>query len=430
MNFTITSAAIVGLMSMFSNQLDAQQAFGSSRLTISGGNVVPYVQTTLDSLASYYYTVGASGRLFSDAVETDFGFLNSINYGNGLGTYNQYNSVATLSTNPSFNTNVKYTLTGSHYLYMKDYVITGTQVGFLDAYEFNGANAFLPQGLKTQTFKGAVSQPNTANYITSYSINVGSTGDTILPSSYPLPNQPTTCGVIQAGEGLRLGTSINNCAGTFSLILQTDGNFVEYNNNGAAYWYTNTQGKNSSALYMQSDGNVVLYDTNRVPLWSSGTQGNPGASLYFHDNGALDIQSSNGTVIKSLCAPMMAPAAPAQCGTIAAGQGLVINAFQTSCDGRFQLILQPDGNLVLYQNGTAYWQSATVGGKIAYSFVMQGDGNAVLYGPSTTNPNPNPVWSTGTAGNPGATLVVQTDGNMVVYSSGGRALWNSHTAGR
>ncbi len=54
---------------------------------------------------------------------------------------------------------------------------------------------------------------------------------------------------------------------------------------------------------------------------------------------------------------------------------------------------------------------------------MQGDGNFVLY-----DQNNDPVWASGTAGNPGADLAVQEDGNLVVYLNG-NPLWATNTAG-
>ncbi len=39
------------------------------------------------------------------------------------------------------------------------------------------------------------------------------------------------------------------------------------------------------------------------------------------------------------------------------------------------------------------------------------------------------IWSTGTHGNPGATVELQSDGNLVVYSKYGKALWASKTNG-
>ncbi|HSZ43405.1 MAG TPA: hypothetical protein VK817_25865 [Trebonia sp.] len=40
------------------------------------------------------------------------------------------------------------------------------------------------------------------------------------------------------------------------------------------------------------------------------------------------------------------------------------------------------------------------------------------------------VWSAGTADNDGADLVVQNDGNVVIYSSSGTALWSTGTNGK
>ncbi len=58
-----------------------------------------------------------------------------------------------------------------------------------------------------------------------------------------------------------------------------------------------------------------------------------------------------------------------------------------------------------------------------YTLILQGDGNAVVYG------NGRALWSTGTYGNPGARLVVQSDGNAVVYSTGNTPLWQTGTRG-
>ena len=52
---------------------------------------------------------------------------------------------------------------------------------------------------------------------------------------------------------------------------------------------------------------------------------------------------------------------------------------------------------------------------------MQSDGNAVLYSGGT------PLWWTRTHGNPGSFIVVQSDGNLVVYRPDGRAIFNTNT---
>lgn len=59
-----------------------------------------------------------------------------------------------------------------------------------------------------------------------------------------------------------------------------------------------------------------------------------------------------------------------------------------------------------------------------YQFQMQADGNLVEYGPS------GPIWATYT-NSPGAYLVDQTDGNLVIYpAQGGGAVWASGTNGQ
>jgi hypothetical protein len=88
----------------------------------------------------------------------------------------------------------------------------------------------------------------------------------------------------------------------------------------------------------------------------------------------------------------------------------------TSQDGRFKLVLQADGNLVLYWPNRPMWATNTVeSGASAAKF--QSDGNFVLYKDGT------PIWASNTAGNPGALVVMQDDGNLVVYTTSGTPLW-------
>jgi hypothetical protein len=117
------------------------------------------------------------------------------------------------------------------------------------------------------------------------------------------------------------------------------------------------------------------------------------------------------------------PVPPGGCGVIEPGRGLDVNVAVTSCDGRFALVMQDDGNLVHYQvGGGALWFSGT-SGHPASALFMQDDGNLVVYGADW-----QALWHAGTFGNPGAQLAVQDDGNLVIYGSQG-ALWSSGTAG-
>ena len=92
-----------------------------------------------------------------------------------------------------------------------------------------------------------------------------------------------------------------------------------------------------------------------------------------------------------------------------------------SANGVFNLVMQSDGNLVLFQALRALWSTNTEGINNIWDVVMQADGNLVML--DVLN---NPVWQTGTAGNPGAEVVLQSDGNLVIYPPGStQAIWAS-----
>jgi Dual-action HEIGH metallo-peptidase len=139
-----------------------------------------------------------------------------------------------------------------------------------------------------------------------------------------------------------------------------------------------------------------------------------------------ELTGTDITAVRALYAastPLPTPNPPTGCGTMVAGQSLGIGQQLNSCDGRFRLVLQGDGNFVLYKNGVrALWSTGTYG-QPAYYAPLQGDGNFVLYGTSL-----QALWNSGTQGFPGAYLALQNDGNLVIYQ-GGVARWNTGTYG-
>jgi hypothetical protein len=166
-------------------------------------------------------------------------------------------------------------------------------------------------------------------------------------------------------------------------------------------------------LVMQGDGNLVLYNAAKEALWSSQTSGG-GDYLAMQVEGNLVVYNG-GKVAQWSTGTWGFPGA--------------------------YLELQDDGNLVLYQDGHAIWTyGSSYKGQILnpgedlqpgayllspdheYQLIMQGDGNLVLY-----NAAKEALWSSQTSG-PGNYAAMQTDGNFVVYS-GGTALWNSMTSG-
>jgi hypothetical protein len=132
-------------------------------------------------------------------------------------------------------------------------------------------------------------------------------------------------------------------------------------------------------------------------------------------------QAANVATIPSNPGP---GAAPSGCGIVVANRSFAIGIPVNSCDGRFQLVMQADGNLVLYQGTKALWSSGTAGHPSSRG-AMQADGNLVVYDKSGAA-----LWASRTSGNPGARLAIQNDGNLVIYSAAGKTIWASGTCCR
>jgi hypothetical protein len=111
---------------------------------------------------------------------------------------------------------------------------------------------------------------------------------------------------------------------------------------------------------------------------------------------------------------------PSPANLLLAGQSLFVGQMLVSPNGTFQLVLQSDGNLVLSQvsPNLALWSSQTAG-QPSYVLTMQTDGNLVLYDQATP---PNALWNSQTSSQGatppfGAYLLLQDDGNLVVYTA-------------
>jgi hypothetical protein len=112
--------------------------------------------------------------------------------------------------------------------------------------------------------------------------------------------------------------------------------------------------------------------------------------------------------------------------TLAAGQTMIKNQYLLSADGRFALLFQTDGNVVIYGPGMhPLWQTMTGGGGGA-RMVYQSDGNLVVYSGGNV-----PLWwsAKGAALAPGGHLTIQNDGNLVLYNGSSAPVWWSGTGG-
>lgn len=112
-------------------------------------------------------------------------------------------------------------------------------------------------------------------------------------------------------------------------------------------------------------------------------------------------------------------------------QGSQTGAILQSDDGNHHLIMQNDGNLVLYHSpagsaSNSTWATNTSQGASNTKYIasMQNDGSFVVYSGQTV------LWSSGTyqKGKAPYALILQNDGNLVIYDASFTNIWNSSSA--
>jgi hypothetical protein len=105
------------------------------------------------------------------------------------------------------------------------------------------------------------------------------------------------------------------------------------------------------------------------------------------------------------------------------GDELHVDEALVSSSGWVRLVLQGDGNLVLYREQIArrLWESNTTGQPVT-RVVMEADGNLIAYSSQGAT-----IWVSGTDGNSGASALLRDDGNFVILDGAGSLLWTSDT---
>jgi hypothetical protein len=226
-------------------------------------------------------------------------------------------------------------------------------------------------------------------------------GGTVTPPPDPAIEPRST---LDPGERLTSGARLDSSNRRYRLVMQGDGNLVLYTG-ASALWSSGTQGERAYAV-MQSDGNLVVY-IDGTAAWSSRTAQFEGASLTLQDDGNLLVNQRGH--------PIWSRATGYVGDRLHAGWKLQPNAYLRSANRQYRLVMQGDGNLVLYKGAAALWSSKTKGSDARV--VMQGDGNLVVYHGGAAK------WSSRTGGHHGARLIVQNDGNLVIYD-GPAAIWD------
>lgn len=189
----------------------------------------------------------------------------------------------------------------------------------------------------------------------------------------------------------------------------------------------------AKSLEMRGNGNLEVADATGKVLWQSGTANKPRrdrASAVVQNDGNFVVRHGKNVVWDSAGTVTPDepedPETPETTNKLKVGEKLSKGDKLTSKNGKFVFTFQQDGNLVTtkVKNGKVLWQSGTAGSKKANRVVVQKDGNVVLY--SKKN---KAFWSTQTVAdaprNP--RFVLKNNGELVV-KHGKEVVWSSKTA--
>ena len=219
--------------------------------------------------------------------------------------------------------------------------------------------------------------------------------------------------------------------GPFSLQAQTSGNLVLYNNAGYVVWDPEIMTSDPTYSIMQSDCNYVLYDAwGNTPLFNTGTSGHgSGCSLQMQNDGNLVVYNSSGTAEWDTGSNWASSYYNSDPSVLYYGQKFYIGDELWSGNGAYELVLQPDYNLVLYHNGTAIWSTASGG---YYGSCVEVEQSGSYVGQLTLwNGNcdaSSVVWSSGNGGGqPYSHLVVGNGGDLFLEQASqidGQNVWN------
>lgn len=213
---------------------------------------------------------------------------------------------------------------------------------------------------------------------------------------------------MRPGDSLAPGEWIMSADRSHGLTYQSDGDLVVYGPRDRAIWTSGTAGRGVGRFAMGFDGNagIVVPPDDQV-LFQTGTFCGPEARLVVQNDGNVVVYCPGGAAFYT---------GWDRTG-LDAGQALISGHRITSPNGRYHLTLQRDGNVVAYgPDRRPLFFTGTYG---ADSLRLQPDGNLVAYRGGT------PVWHSDTWREGRVRLEVQDDGNVVLYRQNGSPAWYS-----
>jgi len=192
-------------------------------------------------------------------------------------------------------------------------------------------------------------------------------------------------------------------------------------------------GEPTSAKFSQRGNLVVKAESTDEPLWTSKTPGNPGASLFLGNVGSAMITDVNGKKLwiirggDSVPTPTPPPTPDPNnyiCKDQVEGK-IELARGEFICSDVYRFGVSPDnGDLSLWVSvdssaGIKIWSADSEG---ATKATLQVGGNLVV-----RDETGNPIWTSKTSNNEGASLILGTDGIANIVSTDGMVLWTTST---
>ncbi len=292
--------------------------------------------------------------------------------------------------------------------------------------------------------------------------------------NYHLKLSSTGVLTIDTGAGTPVWGANGEAVGLSFVEMWADGRLALVDEFGRLKWWTPTEGNYGAYAEMRDDGKLALYSASRTLLREFGPAGACNIEVYIEER-TPSAQESDRVV--NISAPdhcewsvsaneswidftsattgfgsaevpftVLANASPdervamitvtsvtsggqeqdflinqggqrpAATDTLRPNESLRVGDSLTSSDGRYTMVYQTDGNLVIRgpESDDVVWHSHTHGQNPGF-VVMQDNGEFAIYDGFSGSQQ----FTSNSGGHPGAYVVLQNDGNLVVYDAAG-----------
>lgn len=213
---------------------------------------------------------------------------------------------------------------------------------------------------------------------------------------------------LSAGQVLGPGSTLRSPTGQYTLSMQPDGDLVELAG-ARPVWSSGSRGNPGARAVLQGDGDLVVRSATGRLLWHAASAGSGADVVVLSDSGSVILARGTGTAALW--------SSRTRLDVLRSGQQLAPGDALRAGNGRHRAVMQKDGEVGLYDRSAGLWGSGTR--RPGASLVLQPDGDLVVRSSSGQR-----LFSSGTAGKHADKLIMQSDGNLVLYA-GSKPVWSA-----